>query len=322
MRLLIKEIEPTYGSIAVAGRDIGEITRRKIPYYRRNLGVVFQDFKLLPNRTVYDNVAYALQVTGGSRREVREKVPDILRLTGLAHEAAQLPRPALGRRAAARLRGARVRQPSAAAAGRRADRQPRSRDLGRASCSCSTGSTAPARRSWWPRTTTRWSTDAPARDRGRAGPDRARREGRRATPARCRRAEFERAAGSDARDEARLLPARGAARAAPQRRPVLRRDGHRARHGAGARRLHPRGRGHDDRRRTRSAAKVLADVYLKPDATDTDIARVKRIIEAETPGVGRVVSSSPSRGPTPRSASATPRPTTCWARTRCPTPSA
>ena len=84
MRLLIKEIEPTYGSIAVAGRDLSEITHRKIPYYRRNLGVVFQDFKLLPNRTVHDNVAYALQVTGHSRRQIREKVPDVLRLTGLS----------------------------------------------------------------------------------------------------------------------------------------------------------------------------------------------------------------------------------------------
>ena len=91
MRLLIKEIEPSYGSIAVAGRDLSEITRKKIPYYRRNLGVVFQDFKLLPNRTVYDNVAYALQVTGGTRREVREKVPDILRLTGLSTKLHNYP---------------------------------------------------------------------------------------------------------------------------------------------------------------------------------------------------------------------------------------
>ena len=97
MRLLIKEIEPTYGSIAVAGRDLSEITHRKIPYYRRNLGVVFQDFKLLPNRTVHDNVAYALQVTGGTRRQVREKVPDILRLTGLSLKLHNYPRPALGR---------------------------------------------------------------------------------------------------------------------------------------------------------------------------------------------------------------------------------
>ncbi len=84
MRLLIKETEPTAGEIHVAGRDLSKITRRKVPYYRRNLGVVFQDYKLLPQRTVYENVAYALQVTGGSRREIREKVPDILRLTGLS----------------------------------------------------------------------------------------------------------------------------------------------------------------------------------------------------------------------------------------------
>jgi cell division transport system ATP-binding protein len=84
MRLLIKETELTSGRILVAGRDLGEIPRRRVPYYRRNLGVVFQDYKLLPNRTVYENVAYALQVTGGTRREIREKVPDILRLTGLS----------------------------------------------------------------------------------------------------------------------------------------------------------------------------------------------------------------------------------------------
>jgi cell division transport system ATP-binding protein len=84
MRLLIKELEPTAGTIRVAGRDLAEITPKRVPFYRRNIGVVFQDFKLLPNRTVYDNVAYALQVTGGSRREIRDKVPDILRLTGLS----------------------------------------------------------------------------------------------------------------------------------------------------------------------------------------------------------------------------------------------
>jgi cell division transport system ATP-binding protein len=84
IRLLIKEIEATAGTIRVAGRDVTEIPRRRVPYYRRNLGVVFQDYKLLPNRTVYENVAYALQVTGGSRREIRQKVPDILRLTGLS----------------------------------------------------------------------------------------------------------------------------------------------------------------------------------------------------------------------------------------------
>jgi cell division transport system ATP-binding protein len=84
MRLLIKETEPTAGTIRVAGHELDAISRRKVPYYRRNIGVVFQDFKLLPNRTVYENVAYALQVTGGTRREIRHKVPDILRLTGLS----------------------------------------------------------------------------------------------------------------------------------------------------------------------------------------------------------------------------------------------
>src|SRR3954462_1540312 len=84
MRPLIKETAPTAGTIRVAGRSLADISRAKTPYYRRNLGVVFQDFKLLPNRTVYDNVAYALQVTGGSRKEIRAKVPDILRLTGLS----------------------------------------------------------------------------------------------------------------------------------------------------------------------------------------------------------------------------------------------
>src|SRR5436190_22299747 len=71
MRLLIKESEPTAGEIRVAGRDLAKIPRARVPYYRRNLGVIFQDYKLLPNRTVYENVAYALQVTGGSRREIR-----------------------------------------------------------------------------------------------------------------------------------------------------------------------------------------------------------------------------------------------------------
>ncbi len=91
MRLLIKEHEPTNGTIVVAGRDLREIDRKRVPSYRRNLGVVFQDFKLLPNRTVYDNVAYALQVTGASRRQIRSKVPDILRLTGLSTKLHNYP---------------------------------------------------------------------------------------------------------------------------------------------------------------------------------------------------------------------------------------
>jgi cell division transport system ATP-binding protein len=91
MRLLIKELEPTSGTIRVAGHDLEDITRKRVPFFRRNIGVVFQDFKLLPNRTVHDNVAYALQVTGGSRKEIRAKVPDILRLTGLSTKLHNLP---------------------------------------------------------------------------------------------------------------------------------------------------------------------------------------------------------------------------------------
>jgi cell division transport system ATP-binding protein len=91
MRLLIKEIQQTEGTISVAGHDLARIPRRKVPFYRRNIGVVFQDFKLLPSRTVYENVAYALQVTGGTRREIRDKVPDILRLTGLSTKLHNYP---------------------------------------------------------------------------------------------------------------------------------------------------------------------------------------------------------------------------------------
>ncbi len=91
MKLLSKQLEPTQGTIMVAGRDLAEITRKRVPYYRRNLGVVFQDFKLLPNRTVYDNVAYALSATGANRKEIRAKVPDILRLTGLSTKLHQYP---------------------------------------------------------------------------------------------------------------------------------------------------------------------------------------------------------------------------------------
>ncbi|MHB8693571.1 MAG: cell division ATP-binding protein FtsE [Solirubrobacteraceae bacterium] len=91
MRLLIKELEPTDGLIRVAGHDLSEITHKRVPYYRRNIGVVFQDFKLLPDRTVYENVAYALQVTGAHRKEIRAKVPDILRLTGLSTKLHNYP---------------------------------------------------------------------------------------------------------------------------------------------------------------------------------------------------------------------------------------
>jgi cell division transport system ATP-binding protein len=91
MRMLMKETDATDGIVRVAGKDLRDLSHRKLPYYRRNIGMVFQDFKLLPNRTVYDNVAYALQVTGHGRKEIRAKVPDILRLTGLSTKLHNFP---------------------------------------------------------------------------------------------------------------------------------------------------------------------------------------------------------------------------------------
>ena len=91
IRLLQKELEPSKGEIAIAGRTLGEIPRRRVPYLRRNIGVVFQDYKLLPNRTVYDNVAYSLQVIGEGRQQIRRKVPDILRLVGLSTKLHNFP---------------------------------------------------------------------------------------------------------------------------------------------------------------------------------------------------------------------------------------
>jgi cell division transport system ATP-binding protein len=91
IRLLMKELEPSKGEIHIAGRALNEIPRSRVPFLRRNIGVVFQDYKLLPNRTVYDNVAYSLQVIGEPRQEIRRKVPDILRLVGLSTKLHNFP---------------------------------------------------------------------------------------------------------------------------------------------------------------------------------------------------------------------------------------
>lgn len=91
IRLLLKELEPTSGRIIVGGRDLGRLKNSKVPLLRRNLGCVFQDFKLLPNRTAAENVAYALKVQGERPDAIRKKVPEVLSLVGLAHKATSYP---------------------------------------------------------------------------------------------------------------------------------------------------------------------------------------------------------------------------------------
>jgi cell division transport system ATP-binding protein len=91
IRLLMREVDPARGQVLIAGHDVGAMPRKRVPKLRRNIGVVFQDFKLLPNRTVYDNVAYSLQVIGASRSSIRSKVPEILRLVGLSTKLHDYP---------------------------------------------------------------------------------------------------------------------------------------------------------------------------------------------------------------------------------------
>src|SRR3954451_2881983 len=91
VRLLLKELDPTSGKIVIGGRDLARLKNSKVPMLRRNIGCVFQDFKLLPNRTASENVAYALKVQGEPKRAIRTKVPEVLALVGLSGKMNQLP---------------------------------------------------------------------------------------------------------------------------------------------------------------------------------------------------------------------------------------
>jgi cell division transport system ATP-binding protein len=91
LRLILKETEPTSGTISVNGMKLSTILRREVPNHRRAIGCVFQDFKLLPNKTVTENVAYAMEVTGQRRRTIRTKVPQILELVGLQDKKNKYP---------------------------------------------------------------------------------------------------------------------------------------------------------------------------------------------------------------------------------------
>ena len=297
MRLLIKEPEPTAGEIRVAGRDLAKIPRARVPYYRRNLGVVFQDYKLLPNRTVYDNVAYALQVTGGGRREIRDKVPDILRLTGLSTKLHNYPdQLSGGEQQRVSIARAFVNHPPLLLADEPTGNLDPETSIGIMQLLYrinQTGSTVLVA-----------THDVAMVDKMRRrvieladGPDRARRARRRLRGARDRRASSPCGCGAH-RVEAGLLPARGAARAQAQRDPVVRRDGHRARDGARARRLHP-GRAGDDRRGQRGprqGARRRLPQDRTPSATDID--RVQPPAAAPSRWSARSSSSSPRSRPT------------------------
>ena len=92
IKLLLKELEPTSGDITINSTNIRKLPHRKVPYFRRNIGCVFQDFRLLKDRNVYDNVAFAQRVVGASNRSIRQKVPMMLSMVGLAAKYRSFPR--------------------------------------------------------------------------------------------------------------------------------------------------------------------------------------------------------------------------------------
>jgi cell division transport system ATP-binding protein len=92
MKLLIRDELATQGTVTLDGDDLSKLPRRKVPHVRRKVGIVFQDFKLLPTKTVFENVAFALEVTGTPRRRIRPAVERVLALVGLTQQSLQLPK--------------------------------------------------------------------------------------------------------------------------------------------------------------------------------------------------------------------------------------
>lgn len=91
LRLMLREDVPSKGSVSVLGENLVAIASRRIPQFRRNIGMVFQDFRLLPNKTIFENIAFSLEVTGASRSKIAHKVPAALNLVGLSEKAGRMP---------------------------------------------------------------------------------------------------------------------------------------------------------------------------------------------------------------------------------------
>ncbi|MGL5820430.1 MAG: cell division ATP-binding protein FtsE [Sarcina sp.] len=91
IKMLLKEVEPTSGSIVMSGTELSTVKRRQIPYYRRKIGMIFQDFRLIPTLNVYENVAFAMRVVEASPKEIRKRVPMVLSLVGLSNKYKMFP---------------------------------------------------------------------------------------------------------------------------------------------------------------------------------------------------------------------------------------
>ncbi len=131
IRLLLKQEEASRGDVFVAGKHLSKITSFKVPHLRRNIGTVFQDYKLLQDKTAFENVSFALEVIGKPKHVIDQRVPEILEYVGLGDKLNAYPGRALRGRAAARLDRAGMREQAARPPGRRAHREPRPEHVGR-----------------------------------------------------------------------------------------------------------------------------------------------------------------------------------------------
>lgn len=91
IKMILKELDPSEGKIYIENKDITRLKKREVPFYRRQLGVVFQDFRLLSDKTVYENVAYAMEIVESGTKEIRGKVPEVLNMVGLGHRMRYYP---------------------------------------------------------------------------------------------------------------------------------------------------------------------------------------------------------------------------------------